>query len=116
MQGSFDRESSGGAGRRSRPSFVSGAAILLLFFSGIGGCAARARTNEISRERAIEIAKPHASFPIGRVEAEKAISDGRPVWRVRLQSEPEKSQPLLKETVVVEVDRATGSVVSVGKS
>ncbi|MDQ2979697.1 MAG: PepSY domain-containing protein [Acidobacteriota bacterium] len=79
-------------------------------------CASRSGAGEISRERAIEIARPQASFPIRRVETEKTVSDGHPVWRVTLQGDPPATGSPLRETVIVEVDRISGSVVSVAKS
>jgi hypothetical protein len=79
-------------------------------------CRASAPPGDISRERAIEIARPHASFSVTRVEAERTESAGYRVWRVTLQGEAPESQPLLRPTAIVEVDRTTGAVVSVAKS
>jgi len=91
-------------------------AISLILVSTIAGCETRTRSREISRERAIEIAKGQVSFPVRRVEAVTAKSDGRRVWRVTLTGEPPSSQPLLKPILIVEVDRTTGRVVSVARS
>lgn len=71
---------------------------------------------EISRERAIEIARPHVSFEPDSVEAERATSAGRPVWRVTFRGRLPGQPPPLFETIVVEVDRHTGEVVSIARS
>jgi len=71
---------------------------------------------EISRERAIEIARPHVSFPPDSIDAERATSAGRAVWRVTFRGRLAGQPPLLFETIIVEVDRYSGEVVSIEQS
>ena len=93
------------------------AAILCLaaVFSLAATCAGPSQT-EISRERAIEIARPHVSFQPDSVEAERATSAGRAVWRVTFRGRLPGQPPLLFETMIVEVDRYSGEVVSIARS
>ena len=63
---------------------------------------------EISRERAIEIARPHVTFQPDSIEAERATSAGRAVWRVTFRGRLPGQPPLLFETIIVEVDRNSG--------
>lgn len=71
---------------------------------------------EISRERAIEIARAHISFEPDSVEAERTSADSRAVWRVTFRGRLPGQPPLLFETVIVDVDRQTGEVVSLARS
>ena len=93
------------------------AAILCLaaVFSLAATCAGPSQT-EISRERAIEIARPHVSFQPDSVEAERATSAGRAVWRVTFRGRLPGQPPPLFETMIVEVDRYSGEVVSIARS
>ena len=94
------------------------AAILCLaaVFSLAATCAGPSPAAEISRERAIEIARPHVSFQPDSVEAERATSAGRAVWRVTFRGRLPGQPPLLFETMIVEVDRYSGEVVSIARS
>lgn len=71
---------------------------------------------EISRERAIEIAQPHVSFQPDSIEAERATSAGRAVWRVTFRGRLPGQPPGLFETIVVEVDRQSGEIVSIART
>ena len=77
---------------------------------------ARHSQMEINRGRAVEIARPHVSFQPDSIEAERATSAGRPVWRVTFRGRLPGQPPLLFETIVVEVDRRNGKVVSIAQS
>jgi len=95
---------------------LSGRAFFLLVLAVPVACHPPNFRAEISRERAIEIARPHVSFPVKSVEAEKTVVHGRPVWRVTFGGEPVSRVHLMGEVVVVEVDRETGEIVSLAMS
>src|SRR5262245_34488724 len=71
---------------------------------------------EISRERAIEIARPQVSFTPDSIEAVRASSSGTPVWRVTFRGRLSGQPPGLFETMIVEVHRQTGAIVSVART
>lgn len=71
---------------------------------------------EISRERAIEIAQPHVSFQPESIDAERATSAGRAVWRVTFRGRLPGQPPGLFETIIVDVDRRSGEVVSIART
>jgi len=48
----------------------------------LAACASRNAGQEISRERAIEIARQQIDFEPGNIEAVKETDQGRPVWKV----------------------------------
>lgn len=70
----------------------------------------------ISRERAIEIARQHVSFQPDSIEAERATSGARPVWRVTLRGRLPGQPPGLFETAIIEIDRRSGEVVSIART
>ena len=72
--------------------------------------------NEISRERAIEIARTHVKFQPKSINAEKTGDNGRAVWRVTFRGEPAGGGSPLREILMVIIDRKTGEIVSVAKS
>jgi len=90
---------------------VSLALILLL----LGSCASRDAGEEISRERAIGLARQHVQFEPGSVDAVKGTEGDRPVWRVTFKG---KSVSAVHpgEVRIVVLDRKTGKVVSLGMS
>lgn len=94
-----------------RPHFAPLVPILAV---AAGACPSPA--TEISRDRAIEIARAEVSFQPDSVEAERAASDGRAVWQVTFRGRLPGQPPLLFETIIVEVDRASGEIVSVARS
>jgi hypothetical protein len=71
---------------------------------------------EISRERAIEIARERIDFKPKGIKAVKVIEDNRKVWRVTFRGEPISKVHVMGETMIVSVDRFTGEIVSVSKS
>ena len=80
-------------------------------------CPAGPVESEVSREQAIEIARPEVSFePDSGVDAVLSTSATPPVWRVtfrgRLPGQPEG----LFETLIVEVDASSGDIVSIGRT
>ena len=91
--------------------------LLLAAFTVLtAACIHFSDTHEISRGRAIEIARGQVSFPLDRIEAVKSTSGGRDVWRVTFHGRLPGQPSLLFETMVVEIDRHSGEVVSVARS
>jgi len=70
---------------------------------------------QIGRDRAIEIARAHVSFEPDSIEAARMEAGSRPLWRVTFRGRLPGQPPGLFETVVVEVDRRTGEVVSIAR-
>ena len=71
---------------------------------------------EISRERAVEIARSHVQFQPKSISAEKATENGHPVWRVTFRGEPAGQGGVIGEVLIVSLDRFTGEVVSIAQS
>jgi len=74
---------------------------------------------EISRERAIEIARKEVDLKADSVEAVRATSEfpgGQDVWRVTFKGRLPDQPPGFFETRVVEIDVRTGKVVSLSTS
>lgn len=80
------------------------------------GCASAARPAEVTRERAIEIARAQVRWTPFESAAAKARTSGRSVWRVTLKGRLPGQPPELFETAVVEVDAVSGAVVSLSKT
>ena len=78
-------------------------------------CVQRPQVGEISRARAIELARQRIAFSPDRIDALKTTSDERPVWRVTLRGRLPGQPPGLFETLMVELDRRTGEIVSVAR-
>jgi hypothetical protein len=70
----------------------------------------------ISRERAISIARSQVTFEPDSVDAVRVTSAGVAVWRVTFRGRLPGQPPLLFETVIIEVDRRSGAVVSVART
>ena len=102
---------------RSTPCISS---ILLLLFTPLLllalACASGAKNEEISRERAIEIARQHLTFEAQSVEAEQATEQGRPVWRVTFRGQPMSPTRQMSEILIVAIDRKTGEMVTIAMS
>ena len=73
-------------------------------------------SQEISRERAIEIARPYVSFTPDSIDADRTTSSSRAVWRVTFRGRLPGQPPGLFETTIVEVDRRTGEIVSIARN
>jgi len=71
---------------------------------------------EMTSDRAIEIARSHITFTPDSVEAVRATSASRPVWRVTFKGRLPGQPPGLFETAIVDVDRVSGEVVSIGRT
>lgn len=79
-------------------------------------CATPLRPTEIERDRAIELARAQVTFEPSSTDAVMTTAAGRPVWRVTFRGRLPGQPPDLFETVVVEIDRRTGAVVSVART
>jgi hypothetical protein len=90
-------------------------ALALVLLLSCAACARQAAGGEISRERAIEIARQHLDFEAKSVEAVRATDQDRPVWQVTFRGES-PSQVHMGEFLVVNIDRKTGELVSIGMS
>jgi uncharacterized membrane protein YkoI len=86
--------------------------VLLLALLALA-CATGAKNEEISRERAIEIARQHLTFEAKSVEAEQAAEQGRPVWRVTFRGREANPPDSMGEFLTVDIDRKTGELVSI---
>lgn len=79
-------------------------------------CARQRPRDEIGLDRAIEIARGQISFQPSSIDAVKAISNGRAVWRVTIRGRLPGQPPGLFETRIVEIDRKSGEIVSIARS
>ena len=88
--------------------------LLLLLLSLLAlACASGAKDQEISRERAIEIARQHLTFEAKSVEAEQATEQGRPVWRVTFRGQEISPAHQIGEVLIVAIDRKNGEMVTI---
>lgn len=79
-------------------------------------CASSAQRTYITRDRAMAIARTQVTWTPFDVAAVRVTSNGRPIWRVTLKGRLPGQPPLLFETAIVELDAATGDLVSVSKT
>jgi hypothetical protein len=75
-----------------------------------------AASTEITRERAIAIARQEVNIPGDSVEAVQVASEGRMLWRVTIKGRLPDAPPGLFETRIVDIDASTGKVVSLSTS
>lgn len=81
----------------------------------LAACASQSGGPEISRERAIEIARQQIDFEPGKVEAVQDTDQGRPVWRVTFYGKGvDAAHP--GQVSFFLIDRETGEIVSLGMS
>ena len=90
-------------------------AFLVLSLLVLAACASQSAGQEISQERAIEIARKNIDFEPGKVEAVKEAAEGRPVWRVTFYGQGVDATHPGQVSFVV-LDRKTGEVVELGMS
>lgn len=89
--------------------------LLVLVLMALAACASQGAKQEISKERAIEIARKQISFEPGKVEAVKDTEQGRPVWKVTFYGKGvDATHPGLVSIVVL--DRKTGELVTLAIS
>ena len=72
--------------------------------------------SQLTRDQAIEIARREVSFAPDSVEAVLSESEERTVWRVTFRGRLPGQPPGLFETMIVEVDAATGQVVRIART
>ena len=89
--------------------------VVSLMFALLAACASQNAGQEISRERAIEIARQQIDFEPGKVEAVKEMDEGRPVWKVTFYGKGVDAAHPGQVSFFV-VDRKTGEIVSLGMS
>lgn len=94
-----------------RPPRILVAIVLALAVA----CAGPSDT-EISRDRAIEIARQQITFQPDTTDVTRMTSNGSPVWRVTFRGRRPGQPPGLFETAIVDVDRSTGDIVSVART
>jgi hypothetical protein len=80
------------------------------------GCASAPRPAEVTRERAVAVARAQVSFEPFEIKARRTRTNGRAVWRVELKGRFPGQPPLLFETAVVEIDAVSGDVVSIART
>ena len=93
--------------------------LTLVFLAAILSMATRCTgpsPTEISRDRAVEIARAQVSFQPDSVEAQRTTSGVRQVWRITFRGRLAGQPPELFETVIIEVDRRSGEIVSVART
>ena len=92
------------------------ALVVSLLLALLAACAAQSGGQEISEERAIEIARQQIDFEPGKVEAVQETDDeGRPVWRVTFYGKGvDAAHP--GHVSIFWIDRETGEIVSLGMS
>jgi hypothetical protein len=71
---------------------------------------------EISRSRAIRIAREQVKFQPRSIKAERAVENGQKVWRVTFRGQPAEESGLMGEVMIVSLDRFTGKIVSIAQS
>jgi tellurite resistance protein len=94
------------------------ALLALVLVSLLAACAAGGGGEEISKERAIELARQHVNFETfepGRIEAERTTEADRPVWRVTFYGK-DVTADHPGHVEIVTLDRKTGELVSLAKS
>jgi hypothetical protein len=90
---------------------------LALAVASLGAlCEPQSTAKEITRERAIQIARQEVQWQADTVQAERATSLGRDVWRVTFQRRLPDAPPGLFDTHIVEIDARTGEIVTVSIS
>ena len=94
----------------------SGARLVVVGVVLTLGCASAPRTTEVTRDRAVAVARAQVSFEPFEITARRTRTNGRAVWRVELKGRLPGQPPLLFETAVVEIDAVSGGVVSFART
>jgi hypothetical protein len=89
--------------------------LVAIVFALAVACAGPSDT-EISRDRAIEIARQQITFQPDTTDVTRTTSNGKPVWRVTFRGTRPGQPPGLFETAIVDVDRSTGDIVSIART
>jgi hypothetical protein len=88
----------------------------VVFSALLADACARPLASEITRERAMDIARSQVTFQVSRIDAVKESVKGRPIWRVTIRGRLPGQPPELFETRIVEIDRVSGAIVSIARS
>lgn len=79
-------------------------------------CATASRSAEITRDRAIAIARAQVRWAPFETTAVRRRENGRQIWRVTLKGRLPDQPPMLYETAVIELDASTGAIISQSKT
>jgi hypothetical protein len=101
--------------RTCRPPGLVPVLLALAVFVSLAPMCAGPSSLELTRDRAIEIARSHVSFTPDTIDAMQATSGTRNVWRVTFRGRLPGQPPGLFETAIVEIDRLTGEIVSLSR-
>ena len=88
----------------------------VLLLALLTACVHPAGAREITRDRAIEIARSQVPFPVTSVTVVRHGASGRRAWRVTFRGTAAGQPPELFEILIVDVDRRTGEIVSLSRS
>jgi hypothetical protein len=88
----------------------------VVFSALLADACARPLAGEITRDRALDIARSQVTFQASSLDAVKVSVKGRPIWRVTIRGRLPGQPPELFETRIVEIDRVSGAIVSVARS
>ena len=95
--------------------FVGIGLFLSIALVSLTACSPTSPSAEITRDRAIELARQHVSFEPTSTAAEMDSRQGRPVWVVTFRR-ADGSHGGLGQFAVVSLDRRTGELVTVAMS
>ena len=90
--------------------------IVAIAVAATGAVCNPIKSTDVSRERAIEIARQDIKFTVDSVEAIQTTSEGRVVWRVTIKGRLPDQPPDLFETRIYDIDAQSGEIVSVSTS
>jgi hypothetical protein len=79
-------------------------------------CATASPSTGITRDRAVAIARAQVRWQPFDVAASRLRSNGRSIWRVTLKGRLPDQPPMLYETAIIDLDAATGAIVSLSKA
>jgi predicted small secreted protein len=97
--------------KKTTAVLLAALAVLMM----LAACASRGGGEEISQERAIELARKHLTFEAKKVEAVQTTDQKRPVWKVTFRG-AEPGPDHMGEVLIVNIDRKTGEMVSIAMS
>jgi len=89
--------------------------FLALLLFGLSACSPTSPSSEITRDRAIDLARQHISFEPTNIATETDSRQGRPVWVVTFRR-ADGSHGGLGQFVEVTLDRRTGQLVTIAMS
>lgn len=90
--------------------------VCAVLLTSLASTCAGPSASEITRERAIEIARSQISFTPDAIDATRTTSAGRSVWQVTFRRSLPGQPPGLFELLIIEIDRITGEIVSIART